>query len=195
MLKKLPKTLKEKPLQNNRAIPRKLTAAPVALREWIEFANMGVGQIPVPHGGQEFVELLDARFPRAQFPTFRERLDREADGLRGLSVPLPGLGRGVPVGNDAERRFLFYMHTLQDRLSEAQILRAIAGRKSFPWDSLSELSWELLKVCQNCNKVFWANRRDKLTCSATCAVNRRNREWRKHKAEYAESKKKRRSKR
>jgi hypothetical protein len=164
------------------------------LREWIDFANMDPGSVPLPAHAQDFVEFLDQRFPRPQFPCFRELLDRKANGLRGLTVPADGLGLGVPVGADAERRYVFYMEALRSRIWEARTtLSAIAG-ESFPRNCLSELLWERLKRCEHCKKFFWASRRDKLTCSATCAVNRRNREWRKHKAEYAHARKKRRSK-
>jgi hypothetical protein len=81
-----------------------------------------------------------------------------------------------------------------------QVLRAIAASgqarlvysgKLFPWQMLREWNIKSIKICENenCNKLFYARRKDKLTCSETCASTRRMRLYREHRRQYEHARK------
>lgn len=60
----------------------------------------------------------------------------------------------------------------------------------FPWEKVAGWKIDRIRVCENCGNVFFATRRNKLTCSNTCSTARRVREWRKHQSEYELARKK-----
>ncbi len=126
--------------------------------------------------GREFVRFLDENFPRERFGEFRQFLDPEtANPLR------------------REERYIFVTES-------REYLRMIARHQKarslftltlyFPWEQIGGWQVDRIRMCENCGKLFIANRNNKLTCSDPCSTARRVREWRKHQLQYQQARKK-----
>ena len=124
---------------------------------------------------REFGRFLDENFPRDKFNQFRTFLDE-------------GSGNLFPAW-DA------YKFVRDAR----EALRMIAGQQNqrslfnltnhFPWHLVGGWKLDRIRICENCSRVFFADRRNKLTCSDTCSTTRRVREWRKHQGQYEHARK------
>jgi hypothetical protein len=125
---------------------------------------------------REFARFLDENFPRDKFGEFRAFLD---DGAEHPFRPLD-MYRFVGETRDA--------------------LRMIAAHQTnrspfnpmfyFPWEKVAGWKIDRIRVCESCGSIFFATRRNKLTCSNTCSTARRVREWRKRQSQYELARKK-----
>lgn len=125
---------------------------------------------------KEFVRFLDDSFPRTKFAEFRSVLD---DGLGNEIFPAWEAYAFIKDSREA-LKMIASQQNLRSRFSLAT---------TFPWQLISQWDIGRIRVCESCKKLFYAGRRNKLTCSASCSNTRRVREWRKHQDQYEQARK------
>ncbi len=124
---------------------------------------------------REFTRFLDENFPRDKFADLREFLDEGADH------PFRPKEMYTFVKETREALTMIAMHQQERSLFNVNFY--------FPWQRVGEWKVDRIRLCENCGKLFFASRGNKLTCSETCSTARRVREWRKHQPQYEHARK------
>jgi hypothetical protein len=124
---------------------------------------------------REFARFLDENFPRNKFAGFRNFLDEGADH------PFRPKEMYTFVRETREALTMIAAHQRERSLFNVNF--------SFPWQLIGGWTVDRIRLCENCGKVFFANRNNKLTCSDPCSTARRVREWRKHQPQYEHARK------
>jgi hypothetical protein len=181
----VPKTKSRKPLRAKTT--RETASEPDAgLTRLIRLANMVPPDASLPHfpdldcvalgsryfgrEEKEFARFLDENFPRDKFAEFRQFLDE------GVDDPFPMREMYTFVVETREALRMIVNHQKERSLFSVTF--------HFPWERLGEWDISRLRICENCARLYLANRRNKLTCSETCSTTRRVRQWRKHQSQY-----------
>ncbi|MGA3126066.1 MAG: hypothetical protein ABSD13_05080 [Candidatus Korobacteraceae bacterium] len=124
---------------------------------------------------REFLRFLDENFPRERFGEFRQFLDSGVDN---------------PCRPDEMYDFVMETREALRMIATHQQARSTFSRGlSFPWAQVGGWKVDRIRVCENCGKLFFAKRNNKLTCSDRCAGNRRVRRLRKHRSQYEQARK------
>lgn len=124
---------------------------------------------------REFVRFLDENFPREHFAEFRQFFDE------GKDHPFRPAEMYTKLRETREALRMIATHQKERALFSVNFY--------FPWEQVSGWKVDRIRVCENCGKLFFANRNNKLTCSDPCSTARRVREWRKHQDQYEQARK------
>lgn len=130
---------------------------------------------------REFARFLDEKFPREKFAEFRDFFDAKSALLERTGPPHSTWLVYIYVKEAHEALRMIATHKRERSL--------VPGGWFFPWEQVGGWKLDRIRVCENCGKLFFANRKNKLTCSDPCSTARRVREWRKHQPQYEHARK------
>jgi hypothetical protein len=149
--------------------------------------------VPLPGFGlgradQYFINLIETKFPKEQFPAFRqylgplygERISSAHSKYQQLRAARQTLRAIIVAGKDNFRYKEIRLKNIHDALVElpideqgriqvspSPIVKALEGVEAFR-----------IRLCPVCGKIFWAGRLDQPCCTPVCAHVLRTRRWR-----------------